>query len=127
MVRFGASKSGISRLARMRKICTCAELLIGATLVLIILALHKSQSLIVAPDGTVIRFAGVTYGTNDFVYGSLFERTWGRVTKNLAFRIGGMRIHGPYVESQWDFPQAAHVYFCVEPKVGEKVALAWDR
>ena len=69
-----------------------------------------------APDGSVIRFAGVTYGTNVFVYGNLLERTWGMVMKGREINFPGWRLHGPYVATQQNpvLPETLCLHFLVE-------------
>lgn len=77
---------------------------------------RKPQPSIMAPDGSVIRFEGVTHGTNVFVYGNLFERTWGKVMKGRVINFPGWRLHGPYVATPQNpvLPETLCLHFLVE-------------
>lgn len=84
---------------------------------------RNPQPSIMTPDGSVIRFEAVTYGTDLFVYGNLFERTWGKVMKGRGINFLGWRLHGPYVATQQVpvLPQTVCLHFLVERAKGGRV------
>src|SRR5262245_42067084 len=80
--------------------------------VAIILTRHRSVNL---PDGLVLRLAGVTYGTNAFVYGNLAEQSFGKWLPARGLKILGFTLRPP--QKLQPFP--------LSPATGEPEITVW--
>lgn len=102
-------------------------LLIALTSALVVYSPHPAS--LTLADGSILRLEGVTYGTNDFVKGTILERVLERWLPPNGFGYSGFKLQHPrrYENSRRERDDFMTVWLSASDSKGTSVRRDWGR